>query len=79
MVEPILINGRFLTRPLSGVQRYAHEIVRALGRLPDQALVFAPLGGGRFVSTTPLPAGRWRLRLDVRADGHVWRHEGDVL
>lgn len=50
-----------------------------LGRLPDQALVFAPLGGGRFVSTTPLPAGRWRLRLDVRADGHVWRHEGDVL
>ena len=49
-----------------------------LGRLPDRTLVFAAMGDGRFISTTPLPAGRWRLRMEVRADGHLWRQEGDV-
>ena len=26
----IIINGRFLTQSITGVQRYAHEILRAL-------------------------------------------------
>lgn len=37
MAEPVFINGRFLTQPLSGVQRYAGEIVRALDQRPDAA------------------------------------------
>lgn len=50
-----------------------------LGRLPDQALAFVPDGNGAFVSTGPLPEGRWRLRLEVHADGRNWRSEGDIL
>ncbi|MCJ8145221.1 glycosyltransferase family 4 protein [Ancylobacter sp. A5.8] len=33
MIRRWTINGRFLTQPLNGVQRYAHEIVSALDRL----------------------------------------------
>ncbi|MBD3404267.1 glycosyltransferase [candidate division GN15 bacterium] len=32
MAESIVINGRFLTQPLTGVQRYAHELVKAIDR-----------------------------------------------
>ena len=32
----ILINGRFLTQPITGVQRYALEIVREFDRLLDE-------------------------------------------
>jgi hypothetical protein len=30
MDSKIYINGRFLTQPITGVQRYAHEMLRAL-------------------------------------------------
>lgn len=49
-----------------------------LGHQPDQALRFVPDGAGDFVSTAVLPAGRWRLRLEVRGHGKIWRSEGDV-
>ena len=46
-----------------------------LGRLPDHKLVFAPNGDGGFVSTVPLPPGRWMVRLEVASGGKVWRGE----
>jgi nitrogen fixation protein FixH len=53
-----------------------------LGRQPDRALQFGPAGPGRYVSQEALPAGRWRLRLEVRGvreqHGKPWRSEGDV-
>lgn len=49
-----------------------------LGRQPDLALTFEPLGGGQFLSTQDLPAERWTLRLQVAAEGTVWRHEGPI-
>lgn len=50
-----------------------------LGRMPDRTLRFAPQGGGAFLSTEALPAGRWRLRIEARSpDGKIWRSEGDV-
>lgn len=49
-----------------------------LGRMPDRALAFTALGNGRFVSATPLPQGRWRLRIAVRQAGRIWRSEGDI-
>ena len=64
--------------PAGAVPSVAAVARHPLGRMPDHKLVFAALGDGRFVSTTPLPAGRWRLRMEVRADGHLWRQEGDV-
>lgn len=39
-MRPWFINGRFLTQPLSGVQRYAREVVAAL----DQELLFQNAG-----------------------------------
>ena len=50
-----------------------------LGRLPDQQLNFTTQSDGSFVSVKPVPAGRWRLRLEARADGRKWRTEQDVL
>lgn len=44
-----------------------------LGRAPDVPLVFARDAGGTLVSTTPLPAGRWQVRLEVREGRDVKR------
>lgn len=44
-----------------------------LGRAADVALAFVADGKGRLVSTTPLPAGRWQLRLDIRSGRDVKR------
>lgn len=60
------------TAALSAVARHP------LGTRPDKPLRFIPRGGGEYVSVEPLPADRWRLRLTVRDDGRLWRHEGDV-
>lgn len=50
-----------------------------LGRQADVALRMLPDGMGSFVSTEPLPAGRWRLRVEVGTDGGKhWRSEGEV-
>lgn len=49
-----------------------------LGRLPDQALQFADTGGGHFLSTAPLPEGRWTLRIEVQAGGRQWRTESEM-
>ena len=49
-----------------------------LGRQADRPLTFEPLGGGRFLSAEDLPAERWTLRLQVAAEGTVWRHEGPI-
>jgi nitrogen fixation protein FixH len=46
-----------------------------LGRLPDRALTFDPIGRGRFLSRQALPDGRWDLRLTLAAQGHLWRRQ----
>ena len=50
-----------------------------LGRLPDQPLSFTVQSDGSFVSSKPVPAGRWRLRLQAQAQGKQWRTEEDLL
>lgn len=50
-----------------------------LGRLPDRPLQFVPTPDGTFVSTAILPAGRWQVHLEFRANGRKWRHEENVL
>lgn len=49
-----------------------------LGRRPDQPLAFDAVGAGKFVSREALPRERWTLRLELAADGQVWRHEQPV-
>lgn len=51
------------------------EARHPLGRLPDSALAFVPAGDGRYVSTAPVPEGRWVVRLKVAAGSDVWRGE----
>lgn len=69
MAEPILINGRFLTQPVSGVQRYAREIVRALDQRPDAAERYRLLAppGADDPRLTRIP-----LQTVGQGRGHVW-------
>lgn len=71
-MRPIFIDGRFLVQPISGVQRYAQQIVEAIDRLlPARAdappvRLLTPPGARRLDLTT--------IRQDVvgRSGGHFW-------
>ncbi|MCB4824086.1 glycosyltransferase family 4 protein [Roseicella aerolata] len=68
---PIAINGRFLAQRVTGVQRFATEIARALDamaaefRLPDARLL-RPAGGG------PSPFGNLREEASSLLRGQAW-------
>lgn len=49
-----------------------------LGRAPDRALAFVRVGAGRYRSTTPLPAGRWRLHVELGSGGRSARFAAQV-
>ncbi|GGF54295.1 glycosyl transferase [Azorhizobium oxalatiphilum] len=71
------INGRFLTQPVTGVQRYAREIVLALDELLAEGDPLACGLGMELVVPTPEAAGELALKaMEVRvaggARGHVW-------
>lgn len=53
------------------------EAWHPLGRMPDRVLHFRPAGTG-FRSRERIPAGRWRIRVQVTAGGHRWRGEQSV-
>lgn len=64
MGKTIFINGRFLTKPVTGVQRYARELLSALDRqlAPDvQMICLAP--------PQPFDAPYWH-KIEVRRVGH---------
>ena len=67
-----VINGRFLTQRITGVQRYAREIVQAFDEILDDApnikiTVLCPR------LSTALPAWRnVKLRQVGRLQGHIW-------
>jgi nitrogen fixation protein FixH len=54
------------------------EAKRPLGTREDTALTFVPEGQGRWVSQEVLPAGRWRLRIAIRAGAQDWAGEGEL-
>lgn len=59
------------------------EAWHPLGQAPDHVLRFRPAGDGHgsdaFVSDAAIPAGRWRIRIEVRAAGKRWREEATLL
>lgn len=65
-----LINGRFLTRPATGVDRFAVELLRALGRRGALAgaRVVVPAGAAQ---RTPVPDGLV-VQRHGRHSGHRW-------
>jgi len=60
---------------VSGAAQVSGDAWHPLGRAPDRALRFAPDGGGGYRSVEAVPAGRWRIRIEVRAGGRRWRAE----
>lgn len=76
-----LADGR-ISVTLSGAPQGASltgDAWHPLGRMPDQPLNFTAQADGSYVSSKPVPAGRWRLRLEARAEGKKWRTEEDLL
>lgn len=72
-----LEDGRVSVR-MSGVAEAARVDAIArhpLGKQADRPLHFVPTGDGRFLSDSALPAGRWRLRLQVQSGDRSWRTE----
>ena len=74
----ITINGRFLSQSLTGVQRYAAEMVKATDRLLAGGEAPAALAGAEWQVLTPSDA-RVTLELNCikirkigRSSGHVW-------
>ncbi len=73
----IQINARFLTQPISGVQRYGHELIQALDDLIEER--HEAVAGLRFELLAPAQ-GRIHepalmhipLRSFGRRSGHVW-------
>ena len=70
---PVYVNGRFLTQPLTGVQRYACEVLRALDALlgeleerPPFALVVPPN------TQTSLDLEHVHEQRTGRLAGHLW-------
>ena len=83
------INGRFVTQSMTGVQRYAHEIVRALDHLLSEG---HPLARGLQLTLVVPPDATMQLGLRSicarsagRVTGHLWeqavlpRHAGGGL
>ncbi len=71
----LYINGRYLTQPMSGVQRYAHEIVSALDTIAGEAN-----GDMRFVLLTPKDAPDAGLQhIEQRAAGRFLGHLWDQI
>ena len=68
----VSVNARFLTQPLSGVQRYATEILSALDRLlPDDYPVIPAFHPGPPLAAPP----PWRILRPTPLDGprgHLW-------
>jgi len=66
----LYINGRFLTQPVSGVQRYARELLGAF-----DALLAARGDGAEVLVAHPVTAPDWQaLRVHVvrGGQGHAW-------
>nr|WP_263624869.1 FixH family protein [Novosphingobium huizhouense] len=63
--------GRALTGARVGV-----VAEHPLGLRDDETLTLRETAPGLYEA--PLAAGRWRLRISARAQGHEWRAVGDV-
>lgn len=49
-----------------------------LGRAPERPIAFRPLGDGRYESVEALPAGRWILHVEAKAQGRSIRRIVDL-
>jgi nitrogen fixation protein FixH len=73
----LLITAHSPREPLSRASVTANA-THPLGLLPSQRLSMVAVGDGRYVSTQPLPPGRWQLHIEVRQDGQDARYDDEV-
>src|SRR5215217_219081 len=64
----VVVNSRFLTQPLTGVQRFAIEISKALKRLYGEEIVFVSPQGILHVQV----AQELKAVTTGRKGGHLW-------
>jgi glycosyltransferase involved in cell wall biosynthesis len=77
MLKKIYINGRFLTQPITGVQRYGHEIVSAFdrllinGKIDPEKYLFILLTPSKNVLFNP---GYQKIQKKAtgKFSGHLW-------
>lgn len=77
MTIHLTINGRFLTQPITGVQRYAREFVSTLDQLLDQGEVDPQLWQVRLLQPThlyppTLPLRQIKQHAIGKRSGHFW-------
>ncbi len=74
----VFLNGRFLSQSLTGVQRYAAEVIGAVDRRVAAGAVPEALAGARWVLLTPrktrqgLTLKAIAMRSVGRMSGHAW-------
>ncbi|WP_284944673.1 glycosyltransferase family 4 protein [Acidisoma cladoniae] len=75
MTGPVFLNGRFVSQPVTGVQRFSAEIVGAIERLmqmdawPETTLLTPKMGNRTRLAT---PSSRLQTREVGTRSGHVW-------
>ncbi|MGE3691264.1 MAG: FixH family protein [Novosphingobium sp.] len=63
----------------AGDARVSATARHPLGRMADIDLAFVRRADGAYISSRPLPAGRWKVRLSVTSGGRTWRQEQDLM
>jgi glycosyltransferase involved in cell wall biosynthesis len=77
MMGPVFVNGRFLSQPVTGVQRFSAEIVGAIdaligqGEWPETSLLTPHFDSERS-SESRVASGRLRERFVGERHGHLW-------
>lgn len=72
-VHPVFINGTFLSRPVTGVERYAFEIVRALDEEgPSGYVLLAPRSSEEHGWPEPLQLRHIAVKHVGRLTGKLW-------
>jgi nitrogen fixation protein FixH len=80
-VEKSLMPDRHLALNISGAPDglEASAVLRPpLGKVEFVPMAFARTGPGQYVSTEPVAAGRWIVRLELIAGEATWRSETEV-
>jgi glycosyltransferase involved in cell wall biosynthesis len=78
MMPFVYLNGRFLSQPVTGVQRFSTEITAAIDRLvgrgewPETTVLAPRAAVPRMPGCEAVPYGRLRLQEVGRARGHLW-------
>lgn len=74
----VFINGRFLSQPVSGVQRFAAEIIKAIDQLIDRKQLPERLGSANWTLLVPsnaedrLSLKHIRIAKIGKRTGHAW-------